>query len=446
MAQWSTPDARELLDAARWDAEAFSPLLRRLDAALRGCPRLIDLASVSHPAEIPRGYTSSKGSKRFLLAQNIRPVLPDLSSEFRIAAEVADTIPGNRLLRSDVLVTRTGANSGMAAVYLGDDGDAYTSGEGVIVRSRGGIDGAYLAALLSTTVGSALCRRAIYGSGQPHIGPRYLEQIPVPRVGRVEAEAGRLVSAAHAALANVEREYREAEGEVLAALGLNAFQKAAPELTFAAASSAFFAAGRADAEFFRPSVQAVLKRLRRQRTRVRDVASLREEVFKPQSNSAFHYIEIGGVLTDTRLVGTETPGQDAPSRAKYIVHADDVITSTVRPLRRLSGIVGADQDGWVCSSGFAVLRPVTVPAEYLVAYLRLAPVCGLMNAYTTGSMYPAVSVADLLDLPVLIPPKSVVDGMCEAVQKVRNARETANKDVAEAKRIVERALAAMLDA
>lgn len=368
MAQWTTPNVQEMLEAGRWDAEAFSPLLRRLDATFRDSPRLADLASVTHPAEIPRSYTTAEGSKRFLLAQNIRPVLPDLSSEFRIASEVADAIPGNRLRRSDVLVTRTGANSGMAAVYLGEDGNAFTSGEGIIVRSHGNIGGEYLTVLLSTVVGAALCRRAIYGSGQPHIAPRYLEQIPVPRLGDVEAEVGLLVSKAHAALVDVADDYHKAEREVLASLGLNAFQAGGRALTFASNFSACIGANRADAEFFRPDVQATLAHLRQQGTRVRDVASLREEVFRPRHSSEFHYIEIGGVLTDTRLIGTTLQGHNAPSRAKYIVHKGDVITSTIRPLRRLSGIVGSDQDGWVCSSGFVVLQPVTVPAEYLVAY------------------------------------------------------------------------------
>ena len=156
MAQWSTPSVQEMLVAERWDAEAFSPLLLHLDATFRDSPRLSDLASVTHSAEIPRSYTSAAGSKRLLLAQNIRPVLLDLSSEFRIASGLAEAIPSNRLRRSDVLVTRTGANSGMAAVYLGKDGDAFTSGEGIIVRSHGGVDGKYLAVLLNTKVGVAL--------------------------------------------------------------------------------------------------------------------------------------------------------------------------------------------------------------------------------------------------------------------------------------------------
>lgn len=446
MAQWTIPSAQEMLDAERWDAEAFSPLLCHLDVMFRDSPRLVALASVTHPAEIPRSYTSAEGSKRFLLAQNIRPVLPDLSSEFRIASDVADAIPGNRLRRSDVLVTRTGANSGMAAVYLGEDGDAFTSGEGIIVRSHGGIDGKYLAVLLSTRVGVALCRRAIYGSGQPHIAPRYLEQIPIPRLEGVETQVGLLVSKAHTAVMDVSNDYQKAERKVLASLGLNAFQAGGHELTFASNFSACFDAGRTDAEFFRPSVQAVLAHLRKQRTRVRDIAVMREEIFSPQHSSEFHYIEIGGVLTDTCLVGTKLQGHNAPSRAKYIVHKDDVITSTVRPLRRLSGIIGSDQDGWVCSSGFVVLQPMKVPAEYLVAYLRLGPVCELMDAHTTASMYPALSVTNLLNLPVSVPPKNVLEEMCDAVRKVRSAREAANNYVIEAKRIVERALGVMMRA
>ena len=164
----------ELTDVQRWDAEAYSPLLRSLDQQFANYPELRELATVTHASEIPRIYTDESDGIPFLLAQNIRPILPDISKTVAIPSKIAESIPVNRLHHGDVLVTRSGAFSGVSCIYLGENGKYYTSGEGLIVRSKGQIDGAYLVAFLNSTNGFALCQRCIYGSGQPHLAPKYL--------------------------------------------------------------------------------------------------------------------------------------------------------------------------------------------------------------------------------------------------------------------------------
>jgi hypothetical protein len=85
------------------------------------------------------------------------------------------------------------------------------------------------------------------------------------------------------------------------------------------------------------------------------------------------------------------PMAEAPSRATWHVHTDDIITSTVRPIRRLTARIAEDQDGAVCSSGFVVLSPRTVESEVLLTNLRLNPICKLLDLHTSASMYPAIS-------------------------------------------------------
>jgi hypothetical protein len=188
-------------------------------------------------------------------------------------------------------------------------------------------------------------------------------------------------------------------------------------------------------------VQKILARLSEQGLRIRDVATLREEVFSPTLGRKFRYIEIGDVAANTLVSSVELLGEDAPSRAKNIVRGGDVIASTVRPIRRLSGLIAREQDGWVCSSGFAVLRPHGVSPEYLVAYLRLPPVCELMDAYTTATMYPAISVPDLLNMPFYQPDDRLVTRLCETLRHVRTASGNAERKLEEARRLIEAAIA-----
>ncbi len=59
------------------------------------------------------------------------------------------------------------------------------------------------------------------------------------------------------------------------------------------------------------------------------------------------------------ITAKSIPCDEAPSRARKLVAAGDVLISTVRPERKAIGVVPADLDGAVCSTGIAVLRPKT---------------------------------------------------------------------------------------
>lgn len=95
----------------------------------------------------------------------------------------------------------------------------------------------------------------------------------------------------------------------------------------------------------------------------------------------------------------------------------DVITSTIRPIRRLTALIQSGQDGHACSSGFVVLNPTHIAAEVLLVYLRLPIFCELMDLYTSASLYPAVSEYDLLTLPIPSIAEDIQKSITESVQQ-----------------------------
>jgi hypothetical protein len=409
----------ELAVAGRWDAEAFSPSLRRLESALSGAPCLNDLAAVIHPTEIPRVYTDGSDGVPFVLAANIRPILPDFNTMARISFATAKELRQNRLECGDVMVTRTGANHGVACTYLEASGAFYASGEGLIVRSKQGIDGAYLGAYLGCIYGDQLCKKAAYGSGQPHIAPSYLRTLPVLRLGEQEKVIGDLIRDGWRESQKAAPLYGEAEAEMAKCLDWEILAKCpTPDLSYVESYRTVSAAGRCDPEFFSPRAKALYKMLNRDGRKIHDVASLAFRRFDPKPGVSFRYIEITDVDDIGQFATSIVPGEEAPERAKWLVEEGDVLTSTVRPIRRLTGVVAHDQVGSVCSSGFAVLCSKAVEPEVLLLYLRLPPVCELLDVYTTASMYPAISTTDLLRIPISLPPK---DSRQEIVAKLRRA-------------------------
>lgn len=128
-----------------------------------------------------------------------------------------------------------------------------------------------------------------------------------------------------------------------------------------------------------------------------------------QPNDLFIYIDISGVdgefggITEKRIL----LGAEAPSRARQVVHKNDVIISTVRPYLRATALVPQEFDDQICSTGFCILRAKGENGfGFLYALSRLQWFTDLLNARARGASYPAVTDRDILDLAIPRPESS----------------------------------------
>jgi len=231
----------------------------------------------------------------------------------------------------------------------------------------------------------------------------------------------------------------EAEAIIARALGLATWSPPNP-LAYTRPASQVLAARRLDSQYFAPRVVELLSHLGSDGQCVRDVAPARRERFTPSDSGTFRYMEISDVRSDGSVTASVVPTRGAPSRATWYVRQGDVVTSTVRPNRRLSALVAPDQDGSVASSGFVVLQPQTMPAEVVLTYLRLPVFCELMDLHTSASLYPAISDGDLLDLPFPKIKPAASNAIASAVRLARAEREHAHYLLTRATRGVEIAI------
>ena len=83
----------------------------------------------------------------------------------------------------------------------------------------------------------------------------------------------------------------------------------------------------------------------------------------------FEYVDISSIDKDLKaIVQTQKIiGKDAPSRARKVIHTEDLLVSTVRPNLNAVAIVPSDLDGQIASTGFCILspRPALVSPRYL---------------------------------------------------------------------------------
>ncbi|EEB3527682.1 restriction endonuclease subunit S, partial [Salmonella enterica] len=130
------------------------------------------------------------------------------------------------------------------------------------------------------------------------------------------------------------------------------------------------------------------------------ISKLIEKVEKINPNNkegSWKYIDIASVdrfqkkivLDSVSLITTGS----APSRARQLVFADDIIISTVRPNLNTVAIVPKELDGAIASTGFCILRPnkEMVDTKYLFHYIKSDDFVNKLVKLATGANYPAVS-------------------------------------------------------
>jgi type I restriction enzyme S subunit len=112
------------------------------------------------------------------------------------------------------------------------------------------------------------------------------------------------------------------------------------------------------------------------------------------SESTIDYIDLSCVSREFGIEHREIKKylvSEAPSRAQKIVQTNDLLIATVRPNLRATARVAAQENGWVASTGFAVLRPRgEVETSFLHGLIRTNAFTNYLVEKATGSNYPAV--------------------------------------------------------
>jgi type I restriction enzyme, S subunit len=429
----------DLNDELRYESEFFrKPILKAL-RKIKALPHLTlgELTKkIQHPVEVERTYSDS--GLRLLLAQEVRSNELSLGEGSFMPTAMELKLSANKLVDGDVVITRSGANVGQCAPVK-TSAPLFACADLLVIR-KGKLPGGYISTFLNTVPGRLLLDRGVYGMAQPHIAPTYIKTVPVPSFGSKLLNAVEtLIGLAETSKTEAATNLDVAGRTLLSALKLGNWQPPNP-LSYTHSSNNAFAAGRLDAEYFRPRVRELLTILGQGKCTIGDLAPARRERFFPANSGTFDYLEIGSVRMDGTVEAEPVPHKEAPSRATSYVRSGDVISSMVRPIRRLSALISPEQNGFVCSSGFVVLQPKHVAPEVLLTYLRLPVVCELMDLHTSASLYPAISEQDLLTLPMPNPDAKTCEAICTAVKSSQASRRQAKAFLEAAKRAVEIAI------
>ena len=132
--------------------------------------------------------------------------------------------------------------------------------------------------------------------------------------------------------------------------------------------------------------------------------------WNPQTNGEgrFDYIDLSSVdKAEKKILSVETiECKEAPSRARQLVAAGDILVATVRP--NLNGVAMAFDchDGMTASTGYTVLRPdpSVLDGKYLFHWVKTPRFIKKMVDVAAGANYPAVSDKKVKESEIPLPP------------------------------------------
>lgn len=149
---------------------------------------------------------------------------------------------------------------------------------------------------------------------------------------------------------------------------------------------------------------------------------------------SFVYIDVSAVSNSSYSIESfaDILSENAPSRARKEVRADDILFATVRPTLRRVALVPHSFHGAIASTGFCVLRPVPdkVDQRFLYYFLLTDYFTNRMRELQRGASYPAVRDSDVYRETMPIPPLDEQRNIAAVLSLVQRAIEQQERLIA----------------
>ncbi len=194
---------------------------------------------------------------------------------------------------------------------------------------------------------------------------------------------------------------------------------------------------RLDVEHYCPDDRKLLEHLQANGAKpLGEIADILDETddFRLASNGDIRYIAISDVDARTMQVVSQQviKPHEAPSRATYRVRQGDIITAvsgaSTGTSHHATAFITEDEDGAICSNGFAVLRNIHgVEPLFLLAYMRTEYYLRQVRRLMTGHAIPAISIDDLAKVLIPIPPGEIQKKIAGEIATILAMRKKALK-------------------
>lgn len=179
-----------------------------------------------------------------------------------------------------------------------------------------------------------------------------------------------------------------------------------------------------------------------------DQVSHKGEQRKPDAAEQLIYVDIGSIDRESKVIASpqRLSGSDAPSRARKVIRAGDVLVSLTRPNLNAVALVGKEYDGQIASTGFEVIKPVGIDSRFVFFLVRDQAFIDAISGRVQGALYPAAKSSDVKGYQFPLPPseeqKVIANKLDELLAQVNNLKARLDAIPAILKRFRQSVLAA----
>ena len=373
------------------------------------------------PPYVEPGHESAP----FVRATDIKDGEVRLDSLLHIEAAQPKQMDKCRLSGGELIIVRSGANTGDCAVVPNSLAGAYAAYD-LILTFRATAQALFIAMFLDTEAGRLQLNLVRGRAAQPHVNAEEVSALRVPLPPPKIQE--RLITAMETARA--ERRAKLAEADALLA-GLDDYLLATLGLTpppkderrvFAVSTSALGSQARLNADYFHPERILAIRALadttqQLDCPRLEQVVDfIRDQIKMPGLN----YLSLANVQSNT---GELVPTNEEVTGACSIFQRGDVLFARLRPY--LNKVHVAEKDG-CCSPEFHVLRVKnneTLHPDYLAPILRSSLTLAQTRHMMTGNTHPRLTNEDVVNLVIPVPKPTIQEAIAvEASRRREEAR------------------------
>lgn len=235
--------------------------------------------------------------------------------------------------------------------------------------------------------------------------------------------------------------YQQAEDLLLKEVGLENFDVGKESFSIVNLSDVRLA-GRIDAEYYQPKYGILESKLRGYHSKpFGEVIENIPATFDPSSNPAtdYRYVELSNINSSLGIIDgfSEVSGKEAPSRAKRVLKAGDVIVSSVEGSLGKVALVSGEQNGYIASTGFFQLRSKVITPEVILVIAKSLVLQMQLKKRAAGTILSAVPKESLKKIIIPILPQEIQKKISDLVTQSHVARKKSKALLDEAKQKVE---------
>ena len=121
----------------------------------------------------------------------------------------------------------------------------------------------------------------------------------------------------------------------------------------------------------------------------------------PELPERFIYVDLESVTNGILIKEEEISSIEAPARAQRVLKSGDILYQTVRPYQK-NNLLFERKGEYVASTGYAQIRSMG-DNRFLYQLLHITPFVNIVNRWSTGTSYPAISPSELVKIKINFP-------------------------------------------